>query len=38
LNFPAQRMSDGDYVASEGHVYETVEDEVVIRLDYRVGQ
>jgi hypothetical protein len=36
LNFPQKYIAGGDYVASEAHVYQSPEDEVTLRLDFKV--
>jgi hypothetical protein len=38
LNRPSDVITEGDWVSGEAHIYQSVEDEVVLRLDYLVGQ
>jgi len=38
LNRPSDAITEGDWVSGTPHVYSTSEDEVVLNLDYLVGQ
>lgn len=38
LNFPNEYIQEGDWVSSEGFVYDTVDDEAVIVLDFEVPE
>jgi hypothetical protein len=38
LNRPSDAITEGDWVSGTPHIYSTIDDEVVINLDYLVGQ